>query len=1012
MAYISEEKKLEILEKATLERTLSQYHSQWRKRGKDLKDDCPICKKKDKLSYSPTKEVVKCFSCDIGARKPVSYLTKFQGRSYKEALEELAKLEMVDLPERKPVAPPKRIEKTSFCAKVLRESGLTQEDITTEVVMDQQTKREVATYQAGTVDERFEIIPGDDMIIHYYDLEGKPMYFYRKDRSNNAVGKRREFYRVRYQNPALHKDKNGNPVKYRSPFGSGSKIYINKVIRRKYQAASIIETLYIQEGEKKADKATKHGLISVGVMGIHNIASNKTLPKEFELIIKRCQVKNVVFAVDADWQDLSSKIDSKHAADQRPTSFFTAVRNFRHHFYAFANNDIHLNIYFAHVSENTEKDKGVDDLLTNSLRGKEGELKDLCEKAIIDPKGDAKWMKFHNITNMSDYKLREFWGLQDKDAFVAKYHDELKELPQFKFRGMKWRINEMGLLELAQPLLDHERFWNKLEKVNSKGDVTSCSYSFNHKRCYSFLSGRGFGRLAQPNNNFMWIQREESIVREVQVYQIRDYVINFTKELNMEEVENMLYRGGPKYFGPDSMGNLEFMDPKFHKSDKGLQYLYFQKNYWKITKDGIEEGELGDLNGDVWQDQLKDFTPSKLPLLLNEVHQINDEDIRNDESLAPFKGEWSIDFSDDGFNCHFLQFLVNTSNFNREGKRSLDKLTIYEKFETTRHLLSKLTTIGYMLHRYRDSGVLKAVICMDIKMSEVGVSNGRTGKSLLGEAMRKIIPTVYIGGKKKDLTDDRFKWEEVDERTELVFIDDLRVNFDFEALFPEITGDFQVEGKGIKKYTLHRSVAPKILISTNHAIKGEGSSFRDRQILLGFSDYYNDHHKPVDDFGKLFFDEWDRDQWNLFYNMAAMCLHLYFKHGLIEAPTEKLEKRRLRQDIGEVFLDWAEEFFSRPGNLRNKDLLKSDMYNGNNPICGESFIMKYPGERKYTHVTKFKRKLKSYCKYMNWEFNPSKNGGDIKKGGAEYIEIYPLDEEYDAIVREHKRKLAENAEKF
>ena len=159
-----------------------------------------------------------------------------------------------------------------------------------------------------------------------------------------------------------------------------------------------------------------------------------------------------------------------------------------------------------------------------------------------------------------------------------------------------------------------------------------------------------------------------------------------------------------------------------------------------------------------------------------------------------------------------------------------------------------------------------------------------------------------------------------------VFIDDIRVNFDFEALFPEITGDFQIEGKGIKRYTLHRSVSPKLLMSTNHAIKGEGSSFKDRQILLGFSDFYSDEHKPIDDFGVLFFDEWDVNQWNLFYNMAAMALHIYFKYGLINAPTEKLEKRRLRQEIGEVFLDWAEEYFSREANLRNVHLEKNEMY--------------------------------------------------------------------------------------
>lgn len=1009
MAYISEEKKLEILAKATLEKILTQYHDLSKNKGVNRIADCPICGTEKKLEYNPKKDIVKCFKCGAkGAKTPVSYLMTYQGKSYKEALEELAKLELIDLPDRPPIKEARTsLDKNSFCAKMLSESGLTINDITSEVFINETTTKDIATYQAGTVDESFEIVAGDDVIIRYFDLDGKPIHFYRKSKSGHVVGRRKEFYRVRYQNPSLHPDKNGDPVKYRSPYGSGSHIYIPKAIRRKYKVSAQIETLYIQEGEKKADKATKHGLISVGVMGIHNIAYNQSLPKEFELIIKRCQVKNVVFVLDSDWQDLSSKIDSKHAADQRPKSFYAAVNNFQKHFYAFSNIDIYLNIFFAHVKPNPEKDKGIDDLLTNSLRGKEKKLKDLCEKAIIEPAGDATWVQFHNITTANPYKLMEFWGLQNKDAFVTKHKEALLAVPEFKFGKMKWRFDKNGQIELAQPLLDHEQYWNVDEKTNAKGQVTNTTYSFNHKRCYDFLQSRGYGRLEQPNNNYMWIRMEDSTIRQVEVHQIRDFVINFTKQLNMENVENMLYRGGPKYFGPDSMGNLNYVNPVFHTAAKGLQFLYFKDSYWKITKEDIEVNKLKNLEGAVWKDQIKDFAPKKTNLMLNNIHQVNDDDIKDDQDLKLFKGEWTFEFSDEGMNCHFLQFLLNTSIFDRKPGQQLEDLSLANKLEASRHFLSKVTAMGYMLHRYRDSGLLKAVIGMDGKMSEVGTSNGRSGKSLIGEAIRKLIPTAYIGGKKKDLTDDRFKWEEVDERTQNVFIDDVRPNFDFEAVFPEITGDFQIEGKGIKRYTLAREVSPKIYITTNHALRGEGGSFRDRQILLGFSDHYNDKHKPIDDFKTLFFDEWDHYQWNLFYNMAAMCLHLYFKYGLIDAPTEKLEKRRLRQEIGEAFLDWAEEYFNNAYNLRNRKLEKSTMFNEESIQSGKGYLVKFPREKLYTNINRFKKKLRQYCQFQGWEFNPSKKGGDIKSAGKEYIEIYPPDDVYNRLNTQKSLEFAD-----
>ena len=84
----------------------------------------------------------------------------------------------------------------------------------------------------------------------------------------------------------------------------------------------------------------------------------------------------------------------------------------------------------------------------------------------------------------------------------------------------------------------------------------------------------------------------------------------------------------------------------------------------------------------------------------------------------------------------------------------------------------------------KDNNVSKAVVGMDGKQSEVGDSNGRSGKSLIGELMRCAIPTAYIPGKRSDLFNDQFVWNDVLENTKLVFIDDVLQNFNFEFLFP------------------------------------------------------------------------------------------------------------------------------------------------------------------------------------------------------------------------------------
>ena len=301
-----------------------------------------------------------------------------------------------------------------------------------------------------------------------------------------------------------------------------------------------------------------------------------------------------------------------------------------------------------------------------------------------------------------------------------------------------------------------------------------------------------------------------------------------------------------------------------------------------------------------------------------------------------------------------------------------------------------------MCMEYKDVSVNRAVIGMDGKQSEVGESNGRSGKSLIGVLMKNVIPTVYVNGKKKDLLDDQFVWDDVVENTKLVFIDDVLINFNFERLFPNLTGDWNVNYKGKGRITFPYETSPKIYIATNHAIRGEGASFTDRQWLLGFSDYYNDGHKPIDDFGCNFFTEWDFEQWNLCWNLIANCVQLYLKYGVVQAPQERLVERRLRQEITEVFISWADEYFSAEDHL-NRRLVRKTLY--------DEYCNYDPNMRKFSNSpTEFRKRLVKYCQFRGYLFNPQKydpvtgkpcqfnkrTGAPIiddKAGGIEYFTI-------------------------
>lgn len=955
--------------------------------GKDYKGNCPFCNGIKKLSIEPRKEIYKCFVCGAGGKGLISFVQNKFSKSYPETLEYLANRFNIII-EHEKKAGNGATNKTPFRDLQLKASGLTLEDQKTEIFIDNETQKEIDVYQTGTVDDRWNICHGDDMLLHYFDLEGKPVTFTAKGKA-----KAQNYFRIRYQLPENHRGKDGKARKYSQPFDSGNHPWLNKWIRNMYKAGASIEKLFIQEGEKKTDKATKHGIASVGISGINNLGRYNVLPKEFELIVKKCNVKEVAFVVDSDWLDLGNSTDQP--ADHRAKTFLAAIRNFREYFYAFHNIGIYLETFIVAINKNEANEKGIDDLLSGSLSGKEAELKADIDTAMIAKDGKGKHVTAYKITGKSEYQLRELFHTHTPQAFFKFHEAKLKERKLFKYNNIEWHYNtEARAFELAAPITDDEKFWS--ESVNAQGN-TFCKFSYTQS--FNFLKARNFGRLPVQGNKFRLVRIENKIVHECEAYMVKDYIINFAKSINEPEVVEMLYRGAKMYLGPDSLSNMDYISTQFVQNEKNCQYLFFKNQFIKITDSEIKSAPITDLTGHVWSNKIINFAPDFTPGQLLSVEKITPEKINSLEPGARehwqnYLGQYSLDVTAKGDACHFLKFLINTSDFHHEKTT----LTDAERFEINIHTLSKLTAIGYLLHQYRDPSILKAVVAMDGKISAVGESHGRTGKSLLGNALEQMVPTVYIPGKRKDLTEDKFIWGDVDERTQMIWIDDIRVNFDFEFLFPVITGKLQVEAKGLQKNSLPKGCYPKLYIPTNHAINGEGGSFSGRQALIAFSDYYyyrseDDNRQPVDDFGVLFFDEWDFNQWNLFYELMATCLQLYFKHGIVSPPSENLELRKLRQHIGEQFMDWADLFFQkeisaelgRPEAAMGQRLERKYLYN--------DFISEYPNSKKYIDTRDFKKRLILYCRYKNLIFNPTKpkdnkpHGGDDKSGGIEYFTV-------------------------
>lgn len=971
---------------------IAQDFHEFRKGGINYVCDCPHCGAARKFSINPAKDLFACFSChEVNGAGALSYLMKVEGKEYLAALEHLVSrlniiLDEKPSPKKKPVKKlrknskaAKGVDVDSYCARMLAASGLTFEDVTAKVYKsdDKQSIFELKTFRPGTVDERGAITKGDDVLIEYYDLDGYPVTYYRKNAKGRLADEKKEYFRVRWQFPDSHLDKEGKPYKYKSPPGSGTPIYIPERLRRMFKEKTPIPRLYIQEGEKKAEKACKHGIPSIAVSGIQNLGMKGSLPEDVVRIITTCQVKEVAFIFDSDWDDISANIKINDQVEKRPRNFFYAARNFKEYMRTLRNRDIYVEIFVGHIQKNAAGDKGLDDILANTLSGKEEELEKDLEYACNDKKGLGKYVEMFKVTTLTDHKLQELWCLHSHEAFAERHKDVLINLPEFVFGRYRWKFDESGSVVLAQPFDDDEKFWNEVEK-NGRGQDTRIEIEFCYVNSQNFLQNRGFGRLRRLDKSFRFIHLDPPVVRPIEASDARDYLFQFAKHYCKKEVNEMLIKGVSQYVGPDKLSLLGFIEPNFIKPNRESQYFYFDKSCWFINKDTVQEIGYESITHHIWEEQKKNIPAKYLgePLI-----SFNMQD-----------GQCNYDVAQDGKACQFLQFLINASNFT--WRKNPEEIEAAEENENRIHLLSKLCAIGYMAMEAKDNNVARAVIGMDGKQSEVGESNGRSGKSLIGELMRNVVPTAYISGKRNDIFGDQFIWNDVQENTKLVFIDDVLQNFNFEFLFPNITGDWTINYKGGRRITIPFSQSAKIYIPTNHAIRGSGSSYNDRQWLIAFSDFYNDVHKPLDDFGCLFFSEWDYDQWNLAWNLLANCIQLYLKFGVVQAPGERLEMRKLRQEITEPLISWADEYFSDPANL-NRRLVRKELY--------DAFCNYDQAQKRFITSTIFKKKFRLYCEWKGYIFNPHKYDPvtgkphhfdkdgipivDDKAGGVEYFTV-------------------------
>lgn len=472
-------------------------------------------------------------------------------------------------------------------------------------------------------------------------------------------------------------------------------------------------------------------------------------------------------------------------------------------------------------------------------------------------------------------------------------------------------------------------FWIIEKLENGTWDITINYYDY-----IKFLERKGFAKK-YLDKDYVFIRSENNVVDQLQLEKIKDFILDYIREYYQgaptyeRELLNKLYSRSGYYFGEKLIECIPSIDLEVIKDRQDEAYFYFKNGFIRVDKNnGIKLQDYTELEGRIWKSQI----------IQRDFNRVNDDR-----------------------KSFYEQFLFNVAG------KSVDRLKTIK------------SSIGYLLHGYKDRGNPKAIILVDEKIPVNGEPNGRTGKSLFGNALSQIKKSSRIDGKEFSFG-GRFTYQEVFLDIKIVEFNDVKRDFDFENLFSVITDNMKIENKQEKPFSLRFEESPKILISTNYTIKGKGASFEDRKFEVEFSNHYNDDYKPKEDFGHIFFDDWDADEWNRFDNFMLECVELFLKEGLVRYQQINLDKRKLLDQTAPEFIEFAENNISV-----NQEYCKTERLN--------EFRMQYTDFSSLKQRT-FTNWSKAYSDYKGYKIDTRDSNGkslfwlDDKSGSPikKYIE--------------------------
>jgi hypothetical protein len=460
-------------------------------------------------------------------------------------------------------------------------------------------------------------------------------------------------------------------------------------------------------------------------------------------------------------------------------------------------------------------------------------------------------MSYDDGDMASEIKTIVWSAYKNTSEYATKFYEDIDKKTDIKNKILKGvPIHEIkdNFNDVDEDIInemveteEYNTFWSK----SSKGKIDLVPHLFR-----DYLKGNGFYKYyPSGSNNFVFVRVVDNIISDTNEDMIKDFVLDYLMGINDMSVYNF-FAMNTKFFQETFLNYVPKVEPRFMVDTIDESYLYFKNCAVKVTSENIKMIDYKNLGGYVWEKQKinRDFVKIK---------------------------------SDD---CEFKRFVQNISGNNSRRFESME------------------STIGYLLHSYKPASYCPAVILNDEVISDN--PEGGTGKGIFVKSISFIKKMVIIDGKGFSFQKS-FPYQRVQVDTQTLVFDDVSKNFDFERLFSVITEGITLEKKNKDEIHIPFESSPKIVITTNYAIKGAGNSFERRKWDLEFKQYYSKSFTPESEFGHMLFSGWDDLEWSRFDNYMIKNLQLYLSKGLIKCDFMNLKTRKFIAETSAEFWEWA-----------------------------------------------------------------------------------------------------------